>query len=163
VGGGQIGGNYQVGSWVFGAEFSGDWANLTGSSISTAYKVDTNSSKVNGILLATGRVGVAWNSALFYAKGGGAWARDTYSEAVTGSPSFGNGSEWRGGWTVGAGFEYGFTPNWSVAVEYDYLGLGSKSVSLVTPTTGSVANYEKITQDINMATVRLNYRFGGAY
>jgi hypothetical protein len=43
------------------------------------------------------------------------------------------------------------------------LGLGSKSVSLVTPTTGSVANDEKITQDINMATVRLNYRFGGAY
>jgi outer membrane immunogenic protein len=161
LGGGQIGGNYQVGAWVLGIEGAGDWSNIKGDHISTNAPADTLRAKVDSIAMVTGRVGYAADSVLFYGKGGVAWAHDKYSEIFQGA-SFGDATQWRAGWTAGAGIEWGFAPSWSVAFEYDYLGLGTKSVGLVNPTSGTVANFENVQQNINMATVRLNYRlFGG--
>jgi outer membrane immunogenic protein len=160
LGGGQIGGNYQVGSLVFGIEGSGDWSNIKGDHTSTFFPGDTLSATVDGTAMVTGRIGYAADALLFYGKGGAAWAHDKYSES-TGGVSFGSATEWRTGWTAGAGIEWGFVPSWSLAFEYDYLGLGTKSVGLVGP-SGNVANFENIQQNINMATVRLNYHlFGG--
>ncbi len=159
LGGGQIGGNYQVGSWVFGVEGAGDWSNIKGDHTSTFFPTDTLSATVDSTAMVTGRLGYAANSVLFYGKGGVAWAHDKYSE-IFGGASFGDATEWRTGWTAGAGIEWGFAPSWSVAFEYDYLGLGTKSVPLVF--AGTVSNFENIQQNVSMATVRLNYRlFGG--
>ena len=38
-------------------------------------------------------------------------------------------SETRLGWTIGAGLEWAYIPNWSLKLEYGYLDLGSRSVS----------------------------------
>jgi outer membrane immunogenic protein len=161
LGGGQIGGNYQMGAFVFGIEGAGHWSDIKGDHVSTFFPSDTLSAKVDSIAMVTGRIGYAADAVLFYGKGGVAWAHDKYSEIFTGA-SFGDATEWRSGWTAGAGIEWGFAPSWSVAFEYDYLGLGTKQVSLVNPTSGTVANFENIQQNISMATVRLNYRlFGG--
>jgi outer membrane immunogenic protein len=35
--------------------------------------------KLDWLATATARVGYAWNRALFYVKGGGAWVRNSYS------------------------------------------------------------------------------------
>jgi outer membrane immunogenic protein len=156
IGGGQIGFNYQTGPVVFGVEFSGDWASLRGSNLSTAFANYTNTTKVGGILLATGRIGYAWDAALLYVKGGGAWAHDKYSAFNPVSGGNQAASEWRGGWTVGAGLEWGFAQNWSVAAEYDYVGLGTRTVGF----TGTATFNEDIKQKIQMGTLRLNYRFG---
>ncbi len=160
LGGGQIGANYQVNQFVFGVEASGDWANLTGSNVSTLFTSFTNNTKVDGILMATARLGLAWDAALLYVKGGAAWVHDKYWEVSAGVTQY-NASEWRTGWTVGGGIEYMFTPNWSVAAEYDYIGLGTRTIGFNSNATGAFAFNEDINQYIHMATLRLNYRFGG--
>jgi outer membrane immunogenic protein len=67
----------------------------------------------------------------------------------------------RWGGTVGTGFEYGFAPNWSVGIEYDFLYRLSDSNTFLTPglapTTAITANTRS---DVNMITARINYRFG---
>ena len=59
-------------------------------------------------------------------------------------------------------FEYGFTPNWSFGVEYDHLFMGDANNSFtgLPPFAANFAN-DRITQDVDMVTLRINYRFGG--
>jgi outer membrane immunogenic protein len=70
--GGQIGYRWQAGPWVFGIEAQGDWADLTGSNLSTRFPGFVNNSKVDAFGLFTGQIGYATNNALFYVKGGAA-------------------------------------------------------------------------------------------
>jgi outer membrane immunogenic protein len=153
LGGGQIGFNIQNGQFVFGAEFSGSWADITGSHTSLLSPPDTIHSDVNTILLLTGRVGVTFDRALLYVSAGGAWVRDKFEYNSGGFTSSEKVN--RTGWTVGAGLEYGLTPNWSVAVQYNFVDLGDKDVNF----TG-IGNFQADNQ-IHLATARLNYRFGG--
>ena len=60
----------------------------------------------------------------------------------------------RWGWTVGGGVEYGFAPNWSAAVEYNYVDTGAKDEGVPSDNV-----FDRITQRIHMATLRVNYRF----
>ena len=64
---------------------------------------------------------------------------------------------------VGVGLEYGFAPNWSAAVEYDHLFMGTAPTPspkrLLAP-VGTTFN-ERIKQDVDLVTVRVNYRWGG--
>ena len=79
----------------------------------------------------TARVGYAWDSWLFYGKGGVAWAGDNYSAAdLLGTFDF-EGLETRIGWTAGAGVEWALWNNWSVKLEYDYYGFGTRSVTFI--------------------------------
>jgi outer membrane immunogenic protein len=158
--GGQIGFNWQTGPLVLGVEFAGDWTSLKGENASLVFTApqNTNRTKVDGILAATGRLGYAFDAALLYVKGGGAWVSDKYDSRNTATGiSTATASETRTGWTVGGGFEYGFTPNWSFAVEYDHYDFGTKGVSFVGPGAG----IERIGQRVDLVTGRINYRFGG--
>lgn len=160
--GGQIGYRWQTASWVFGVEAQGDWANLKGSNASlTALIPYTNQTKIDAIGLLTGQVGYAWNNVLLYVKGGAAVTDNKYSSffTATGIP-FNQTSDTRWGGAVGTGIEVSFASNWSVAVEYDHLFMGNPSVTF--PATNSaVSRSDNIRQDVDMGTVRLNYRFGG--
>jgi outer membrane immunogenic protein len=152
--GGQVGFNWQTGAFVFGVDVAGDWASLTGSNNSLAILGNINHSKIDALFAVTGRVGYAWDAVLLYAKGGGAWVDDKYT--TTGLfPATAN-SQTRGGWTVGGGVEYGFMPNWSVAVEYNHYDFGNKNVTFVGPGFG----VDRIEQRIDAVTARLNWRFG---
>jgi outer membrane immunogenic protein len=154
---------------VFGLEAQGDWANLKGSNPSlTAAIPYTNQTKVDAIGLFTGQVGYAWNNTLLYLKGGAAVTDNKYSSFFTGpSIVFNTASDTRWGGAVGAGIEYGFAPNWSVGIEYDHLFMGKPNVAFPAmainfpPFTGAVGRSDNISQGIDMATVRVNYRFGG--
>ena len=161
--GGQIGYNWQAGSWVFGLEAQGDWADLKGSALSTLVPGVTERAKINAIGLFTGRVGYAWNNVLFYVKGGGAVVGDRYRTVFTGTNVLiSSASETRWGGTIGAGLEFGFAPNWSVGFEYDHLFLGSRDLTFSGP--GALPPFlpiERIHQDADMGTIRVNYRFGG--
>ena len=57
--------------------------------------------------------------------------------------------------------EYGFASNWSVGLEYDHLFMGdaNNSFSIVTPFAAVLNN--RVSQDVDMVTVRVNYRWGG--
>jgi outer membrane immunogenic protein len=153
--GGQIGYNWQVGAWVFGVEAQGNWADFKGSNITLLGGGFENRSKIEAFGLFTGRVGYAWNNALLYAKGGAAVVSDKYSFILPSGAISGTASETRWGAAVGAGFEYGFTPNWSFAVEYDHVFLDKKDVTFTNTAV------ERIKQDADIVTARINYRWGG--
>jgi outer membrane immunogenic protein len=153
--GGQFGYRWQMNSWVFGVEAQGNWADFTGSNTSLVIPNTTNSTKVDAFGLFTGQIGYAVDRALFYVNGGAAVTDNKYTSITTG-PLGGidtlNNTRW--GAAVGAGFEYAFTPNWSVGFQYDHLFMGTKDIN-----DGFIT--DNIKQSVDIITARLNYKFGG--
>jgi outer membrane immunogenic protein len=159
--GGQLGYRWQASNWVFGLEGQGNWANFKGSNTNLTNLALRDTSKINAFGLFTGQVGYAWNSALFYVKGGAAVVGDKYNTTVIATGLINDSAkETRWGGAVGAGLEFGFAPNWSVGVEYDHMFMGTNNVTSTTP--GGVVNaVDRISQSVDLGTVRLNYRWGG--
>ncbi len=148
-GGGQIGYNFQTGSFVFGIEGDiggGDIRQngftVQGIPFTSAFTIDTLAS-------VRGRAGLAYNSWLFYGTAGGGWAHDKASGVNLGVPF--SASEWLSGWTAGAGVEWSFAPNWSTKVEYLHYGLGTPNSLGTTPSPGKV--------DIDTLKIGINYLF----
>jgi outer membrane immunogenic protein len=82
------------------------------------------------ITTLAGRFGVTNDTWLFYGKAGGGWVgydNLTIINTVTGARIAGFGNNTNSGWLVGAGIEWALAPNWSVKIEYDYLGLNSQT------------------------------------
>ncbi len=125
----------------------------------------TNNSKIEAFGLFTGQVGYAWNNVLWYVKGGAAVTDDKFRGTVTGTGAvFDAASDTRWGGVVGTGLEFGFAPNWSVAVEYDHLFMGNHSrdftsTGVLPVPAGSVFRTVSIHQDVDLITARINYRF----
>jgi outer membrane immunogenic protein len=161
--GGQLGYRWQASQWVFGLEAQGDWADLSNTRRSIINPLFSTRTKTDGIGLFTGQIGYAWNASLFYVKGGAAVTDNRFSilSTVTGA-ELAAASATRWGGTVGVGWEYGFAPNWSAGIEYDHLFMGNSnnSFSVVNPINAAFLN-DRITQDVDMVTLRINYRFGG--
>ena len=166
--GGQIGYRWQSAGWVFGLEAQGDWADLKGSNVSLFIPAWTNHSRIEAFGLFTGQVGYAWNNVLWYVKGGAAVTDEKYRGTVTGTGVlFDSASDTRWGGVVGTGLEFGFAPNWSVAVEYNHLFMGNRDITFTSAgvlggiPAGSPFRTDSIRQDVDMVTARINYRFGG--
>jgi outer membrane immunogenic protein len=166
VAGGQIGYRWETASsWVFGLEAQGDWANVRTSRTSLLLPLDTWRSQINGLGLFTGQVGYAWNASLLYVKGGAAVAGQQFTlfNTATGI-GLAQTDRTRWGGTVGVGWEYGFAPNWSAGIEYDYLWRVSDGNTFLTPGLVTPVGISSITantrSDVNMITARINYRFG---
>jgi outer membrane immunogenic protein len=157
--GGQLGYRWQAANWVFGLEAQGDWANFKGSNVSLFDLNTTNQTKIDAFGLFTGQVGYAWSNILWYVKGGAAVANDNYQGIIAGF-TIDRASQTRWGGVIGTGLEFGFAPNWSVAVEYDHLFMGSHNVTF-TDIANLFSRTDNIRQDVDMATVRVNYRWGG--
>jgi len=158
--GGQIGYRWQASNWVFGLEAQGNWADLNGSNVSVFVPRWTNNSKIEAFGLFTGQVGYAWNNVLWYVKGGAAVTDDKY-KGFFGGVQFDQAKETRWGGAVGTGLEVGFAPNWSVGVEYDHLFMGNRNVTFTATPGGAFSRTDNIRQDVDMGTVRVNYRWGG--
>jgi outer membrane immunogenic protein len=123
-GGGTIGYNWQTpGSmWLWGLE-----VDAAGSAIKYREALLPNlifEDKVRAFGSVTGRVGVTAGAALFYAKGGYAWANNQVSLTVPNVATVSE-SKTHSGWTVGAGVEYMFASNWSLKGEYMYADYGN--------------------------------------
>jgi outer membrane immunogenic protein len=173
IGGGQIGGNYQIGQFVIGGEWDFDWAannhNNTGIIIpGVGNIVVTNNNR--WITTVAARFGWAIDHWLLYGKAGGGWVGNnnlTISNLTTGVSftcgtftSFTNCGNNTGGWLVGAGFEYAFTNNWTVKVEYDYLGLGNRTffVPAASPFLAG-DTFTSNNRNVQMVKVGFNYLF----
>jgi len=123
-GGGTIGYNWQAGTWVFGLEADGAWADLSDSATSLGVTV---TERIDAFGTVTGRIGYASGAALFYAKGGYAWADNELSASVAGVGTVFSESHLHSGWTLGGGVEYMFAHNWSGKVEYMYADYGNQT------------------------------------
>jgi outer membrane immunogenic protein len=159
--GGQGGYRWQLGQMVFGLEAEGDWASLRASKASVFFPGGTDSAKVTSVGLFTGQIGYAMNAALFYLKGGAALANNNLLIQNASQSSSFYGTSHKLGATIGVGFEYGFTPNWSVGLEYDYLMMGNNNNSFSCNASCAGVLNSNVSQNINMITVRANYKFGG--
>jgi len=178
VAGGQIGYRWQASSWIFGLEAEGNWADLSGSRLSAAFGNPASGgfidrTRIDAFGLFTGQIGYAYDSVLLYAKGGAAVTRDRYDIFSTtvpfALPQFGTGSETRWGGAAGVGLEFGFAPGWSIGVEYHHLFMGTQDVPITYNTAGFFRGLpvgtligtqsERIRQDVDLITVRLNYHF----
>jgi outer membrane immunogenic protein len=160
--GGQIGYRWQSNQFVFGLEGQGDWADLTGTRVSIFNPAFTTGTRVNGIGLFTGQIGYAWNATLLYLKGGAAvTSNSAFINTTLGGVGVASASATRWGGTVGVGLEYGFSPNWTAGIEYDHLFMGdaNNTFSVVNPLLAGATN--RISQDVDMVTVRFSYKFGG--
>lgn len=139
VGGAHVGYLYQAGPAVFGLEGDVEGTTIKNSGLRASLR---------------GRLGLAMDRTLFYVTGGGALANQNYTlfSPFTGFNT--NASATKLGWTVGAGVEYAFAPNWSARVEYRYSDFGKLNVAnFVAP-----AN---ISRRENAVRVGVSYHFGG--
>jgi outer membrane immunogenic protein len=160
--GGQIGYRWQANQWVFGLEAQGDWADLSHTRVSLLDPTLSIRTETDGIGLFTGQIGYAWNQALLYVKGGAAVTSNRFSilDTLTGF-EFASASSTRWGGTVGVGFEYGFAPNWSIGAEYNHLFMGDANNSFTSPALVAGVLNNRVSQDLDLVTLRINYRFGG--
>ena len=139
VGGAHVGYLYQTGPAVFGLEGDVEGTTIKNSGLRASLR---------------GRLGFAMDRTLFYVTGGGALANQNYTmfSPFTGFNT--NTSATKLGWTVGAGVEYAFAPNWSARVEYRYSDFGKVAVNdFVAP--ANVSRRE------NAVRVGVSYHFGG--
>ncbi|MGY3655161.1 opacity protein-like surface antigen [Bradyrhizobium sp. USDA 376] len=91
-------------------------------------------------------------------KGGYAYSDNNEKVTVGGVPTaFVITGDHRNGYTVGAGLEYMFAPNWSAKAEYQYYNFGDASF-----TGGPLAGTGKFTTDDHTVKAGLNYRFNWA-
>ncbi len=171
--GGQVGYNFQTGSWVFGIEGDAAWANIAGSAACTSLDVfaaplfqTSCHDQADFIATATGRLGYATGRTLYYAKAGAAWAHESFSVTcnfgVTVLDTCTNPaghrfdqfsvSDTRLGWTIGYGIEFALARNWSAKGEVDYADFGKKNL---TASDGTVINAG---MRVIQAKVGLNYK-----
>ena len=132
----------------------------TGNSLDAVWAQQLQGYQRPNVRLFTGQVGYAWNNVLWYVKGGAALTHAKY-DGLLGGVVFDSASETRWGGSVGTGIEFGFAPNWSVAIEYDHLFMGRRNVGFTFAGLGVNDRIDRIKQDVDMGTVRLNYTFGG--
>lgn len=165
LGGVQAGFNYQfAGNWVMGAEGQVIWTNIKGSSaFDHGGEPHTVSSDMNWVATLGPRLGYAgFDRTLIYVNGGVAWADIDYGHTHTHlvpQPflhAF-NGSETRTGWFIGVGLERAFWDRFSAKVEYNFIDLGSKDVTLASPGSSVVFNFA---EQIHIVKVGVNYHFG---
>jgi outer membrane immunogenic protein len=165
VGGGQLGYNYQIGSFVVGAEtdIHGTSMSSGGNNNSAAYPSPVTPGGVLVPLAPGGNPGVALNwfgtvrgragflvipNLLVYGTGG--FAYGGVSGGLTGFENT------RTGWTAGGGVEWAFLPNWTAKLEYKFVDLDSGGV------TGAYTGYNYGYHDhpqFNIVSAGVNYRF----
>lgn len=157
VGGGQIGYNYQIGSFVVGLETDIQYADLGGGNSNYyygGYYRDSSNGNYFGTVRA--RAGVAFDRALIYVTGGFAYGDVANGSSAYYAPTagfyYGSDNGTNTGWTLGGGVEYAFTNNLTAKVEGLYVNLDTKN------------NYYGVYGDKNNAefgVVRagLNYKF----
>lgn len=138
--------NWQFESWVLGVEAELGAMNATGSNYVLPEPDNFGELGISGYGTLTGRVGMAFDNVLVYAKGG-VVAANVYARAGditdgTSNPdptSTGVEQALRTGWTVGAGAEYAFDRSWSARAEYQYFDLGSRTLTDTQGDTASAA------------------------
>jgi outer membrane immunogenic protein len=157
LGGIQGGADYEFSNnVVLGVQAEYSW--LTDNNNGVMFPLGTvATSNSNELGSVTGRVGYSFGAALLYAKGGYAFKDGDHINVTSGGVSvpFTTDGGHRDGYTVGAGLEYMFAPNWSATIEYQYYNFGSGTF------TSGPADIvgARFTDDDHTVKAGINYRF----
>lgn len=160
IGGGQVGYNYQIGSFVVGLEADAQYidfgrpnraatytfAGATGIAFAPpAATLQFRNNDEDFFGTVRGRLGFAMDRVLIYATGGLSYTTNDF------------------GWTAGGGVEYAFTPSLSAKVEGLYVSLdrnqGVNAVYTGVATNTVILNASRGGQEFGVVRAGLNYRF----
>jgi outer membrane immunogenic protein len=177
IGGGQIGYNWQApGSRVvFGVEADASWVDKSSRTVvgilpttGDTFRI-VNSNNMNWLATFRGRLGVAVApTSLLYVTGGIAVAdlrvASAYNDTLFAAAGVGSVSDdVRVGAAVGAGWEYAFSPNWSMKLEYLYTWFDRVGSNYTVVSTTGGTNAVRFSDQVSdhIGRVGINYRFGG--
>jgi opacity protein-like surface antigen len=155
-----------------GSKACGNLVSNVGAAPANALFNSTCHDNLDWLATVTGRAGYAWGRALYYIKAGAAWTHEEFSVTCNNGPINGitffsqncfspagnlfntiSASDNRTGWTAGFGTEFALTNNWSAKAETNYLGFGSRGLTLSDGTfVNSKLNFWE-------AKIGVNYRF----
>lgn len=122
--GGQLGYNWQTGSFVLGIETDADWMSVKGSTagvggVCAADGGGQCQTQQSWVGTTRARAGYAFGRWLPYVTGGVAYG-NIQAVQPTGTTTNTNV-----GWAAGGGLEYGIDRNWSAKLEYLHIDLGT--------------------------------------
>src|SRR3989442_761288 len=83
----------------------------------------------------------------------------TITNVTTGASIPTSNNNTNSGWLVGAGIEWAFAPNWSAKIEYDYLGLDSRTFTVPAGVFLAGDTFTTTNPNVQMVKVGINYRF----
>jgi opacity protein-like surface antigen len=185
--------------WVFGVEADAGALSSDGTSTCFAVSAQTINTtcrvRPQAAGTFTGRVGYAMGPAdelhniapigilpfrsatMIYGKAGLAFANDRIDMAINNAfagfvgsnitSNSANATFW--GWAAGFGVEHALTPAWSLKVEYDYLGFGSRNIANLGSSTVSPAGVtlsstppgsSGVSQNLQLVKMGVNYKWG---
>jgi outer membrane immunogenic protein len=159
-GGGQLGFNYQISSFVLGAETDIQGAGISDTRTCLLNCVAGSSAvidqKLNWFGTTRARVGLANGPVLTYATAGVAYGGVETGVTTTlgGVTNSATTTTTKTGWTWGTGVEAALGGNWTAKAEYLYVNLGSTAAASAATGLFAVKNQEQIFRG------GLNYRFG---
>jgi len=167
IGGAQVGYNYQFNTFVLGVEADFSWVANDNNGGDGVFVPGVGTVRValenKSITTVAARFGVALERILLYGKAGGGWVGHddlTITNVTTGASISAGNDGTRSGFLLGAGIEWAFADNWSAKVEYNYLGLDSRT--FVVPAGAPVFagdTFNHGDRSIQMIKGGLNYRF----
>ena len=169
-GGGQIGFNIQRDRLVFGLEADAQGADVSGSSRADfdrwGHQFGTASTQLDWFATIRGRLGLApYENWLVYITGGVAFG------GIQDKLNFDSGQHISGvsrddvyaGYVLGAGLEYGFSPAWSVKLEYQFMDLGFTRLRQWNSSCNCDSSEFDSGHSFNTARVGINYHLVPQY
>jgi outer membrane immunogenic protein len=159
-GGGQLGFNYQFGSFVLGAETDIQGAGISDTRTCLLGCIPGSSAlidqKLNWFGTTRARVGLANGPVLTYVTAGAAYGGTETGLTTTfgGVTNALSTTTTKTGWVWGTGVEAALAGNWTAKAEYLYLNLGSSAVASAATGVLAVKNQEQIFRG------GINYHFG---
>lgn len=151
---GTLGYNKQLDNkWVVGVE--GDIGYTSAEQRNNIFDNDTSLARYDFFATLRGRLGYTVDRALFYTTAGLAVANITneIQKGRNAGEEVVADDKLKAGFTVGAGVEYLFAPNWSGKFEYLYANFGKDTYF------NRDGNRAEFTNEIHLVRVGLNYRF----
>jgi opacity protein-like surface antigen len=185
--------------WVFGVEADAGALSSDGTSTCFAASAQTINTtcrvRPQAAGTFTGRIGYAMGPAdelhniapigilpfrsatMIYGKAGLAFADDRIDMAINNAlagfagpgitSNSANATLW--GWAAGLGVEHALTPAWSLKVEYDYLGFGSRNIANLGSSTANPSGVtlsstppgsSGVSQNVQLVKMGVNYKWG---
>lgn len=152
--GGTIGGNMQMGQFVYGLEGDLDWSDIRGSLTTPPFCTVACTLQTSNDWLGTarGRVGWAFDRVLFYGTAGAAFGdvKATFNPGAISNDSI------EFGWTAGAGLEFLVTENLTAKAEYLFVDLAHGSCGIATTSCS-------VLFDGSLVRAGLNFKFNSYY
>ena len=158
VGGLHAGYNLQSGSFVYGLEADIEAAGTRKTQLFALLGATAGfKSDWRGSLRV--RAGIAAGSNMLVYLTGGLAVADGSFRIGPPAPGVFTGSSTMLGWTVGAGAEYKFAPNWSARLEYRYSDFGADTFAM--PAAFAPATSLRVKYNDHAVRVGVSYYFGG--